>query len=161
MLPSASSRYPCKNRIFFFSLSMSNAFLLPLRLSGNYSEANKPDRIPCTKSHNMDTTSSGVIVAKASIITGLSLKEPAQRLWPRDRAKTTVSARTTVSLRVTAMACFARVGFPAPNSLDTLVLQERTWRYFKENRRIDEFREKEIIIEEKWFLILWLPSCST
>lgn len=84
----------------------------------------KPDNIPWTKSHNMETTRKGVIEANALIITGLLLNKLAQRLWPNDSARTTASASTTVSLRVTRMACLARSGCPAPNSLDTLVLQE-------------------------------------
>lgn len=76
------------------------------------------------KSHDMVTTRSGVIDANASMITGLSLKNPAHSLCPKDRAETTQIARTIVNLRVTIMALLALLGFPLPNSFDTLVLQE-------------------------------------
>ena len=72
----------------------------------------------------MEINSNGVREANLLIITELLLKKPAQILRPRYNAETTISPETTVSLRVTIMACLARSGFPAPNSFDTLVLQD-------------------------------------
>lgn len=43
-------------------------------------EESIPDNIPWTKSHNKEATSKGVIEANLAIISGLSLKEAAQRL---------------------------------------------------------------------------------
>ena len=60
--------------------------------------------------------------AKACIITGLLLKNPAQMLWPNARRRTTERPRRNESRRVTNMACLALSGLPAPSSFDTLVL---------------------------------------
>ena len=84
----------------------------------------KPDRTPCTESSVIEIARRGVKDANFFIISGLSLKKPAQKLCPNDRAETTKRARRTESFRVTAMALFARYIFTAPNSFDTLVLSQ-------------------------------------
>ena len=63
--------------------------------------------------------------ANACIITGLSLKNPAQVLWPDAKRRTTVRPRRIESRRVTNMACLPFSGLPAPNSFDTLVLSKK------------------------------------
>lgn len=82
----------------------------------------KPDKTPWMASSNIEMASKGVTEANSFLIVELSLKNWIQILWPNPSAKTKHNPRRRESFSVTLIACLARSGLPAPNSLDTLVL---------------------------------------
>ena len=78
----------------------------------------------CTESMNIEIASRGVIEANSLTISELSLKKLAHILCPNAIAKTSLTPTRRESFRLTLMAFFARLGWPAPNSFDTLVLSQ-------------------------------------
>lgn len=65
---------------------------------------------------------SGVMDPKLATIAAVSLKRPAQTLWPKHRAITNTIPRRIDSFIATYIALLALLGLPAPSSFETLVL---------------------------------------